>query len=32
MKKFIRVGFDWDNKKQVWDKVLEEIEELEVEY
>ena len=25
------VGFDWDNKKQVWDKVLEEIEELKVE-
>ena len=25
------VGFDWDNKKQVWDKVLEEIEELKIE-
>ena len=25
------VGFDWDNKKQVWDKVLEEIEELKFE-
>ena len=25
------IGFDWDNKKQVWDKVLEEIEELKVE-
>ncbi|MBT6809352.1 MAG: nucleoside triphosphate pyrophosphohydrolase [Flavobacteriales bacterium] len=25
------VGFDWDNKTQVWDKVLEEIEELKVE-
>ncbi len=25
------VGFDWDNKGQVWDKVLEEIEELKVE-
>ncbi len=25
------VGFDWDTKKQVWDKVLEEIEELKVE-
>ena len=25
------VGFDWDNKKQVWDKVLEEIDELKVE-
>jgi len=24
-------GFDWDNKSQVWDKVLEEIEELKVE-
>ena len=22
------IGFDWDNKTQVWDKVLEEIEEL----
>ena len=22
------IGFDWDNKKQVWDKVLEEIQEL----
>ena len=22
------IGFDWDNKSQVWDKVLEEIEEL----
>ena len=25
------VGFDWDDKTQVWDKVLEEIEELKVE-
>ena len=25
------IGFDWDNKSQVWDKVLEEIEELKVE-
>ena len=25
------VGFDWDNKTKVWDKVLEEIEELKVE-
>ena len=25
------VGFDWDNKNQVWDKVLEEIEELKLE-
>lgn len=25
------IGFDWDNKKQVWDKVNEEIEELHVE-
>ena len=25
------IGFDWDNKKQVWEKVLEEIEELKVE-
>ena len=25
------IGFDWDNKNQVWDKVLEEIEELKVE-
>ena len=25
------IGFDWDNKDQVWDKVLEEIEELKVE-
>ncbi len=25
------VGFDWDNRKQVWDKVLEEIEELKFE-
>lgn len=25
------VGFDWDNKDQVWDKVLEEIEEFKVE-
>ena len=25
------VGFDWDNKTQVWNKVLEEIEELKVE-
>ena len=25
------IGFDWDNKIQVWDKVLEEIEELKVE-
>jgi XTP/dITP diphosphohydrolase len=25
------IGFDWDNKTQVWDKVLEEIEELKVE-
>ena len=25
------IGFDWENKKQVWDKVLEEIEELKVE-
>ena len=22
------IGFDWDNKKQVWDKVLEELDEL----
>ena len=22
------IGFDWDNKSQVWDKVLEEIDEL----
>ena len=25
------IGFDWDNKTQVWDKVLEEIDELRVE-
>ena len=25
------IGFDWDNKSQIWDKVLEEIEELKVE-
>ena len=25
------IGFDWDNKKQVWEKVLEEIEELKIE-
>jgi len=25
------IGFDWDNKTQVWDKVLEEIEELKIE-
>ena len=25
------IGFDWDNKTQVWDKLLEEIEELKVE-
>ena len=25
------VGFDWDNKSQIWEKVLEEIEELKVE-
>ena len=25
------IGFDWDNKSQVWDKVKEEIEELQVE-
>ena len=25
------IGFDWDNKTQVWDKVLEEIDELKVE-
>ena len=25
------IGFDWDNKKQVWDKVLEELEELNIE-
>ena len=25
------VGFDWENKNQVWEKVLEEIEELKVE-
>ena len=25
------IGFDWDNKHQVWDKVLEEIDELKVE-
>ena len=25
------VGFDWDNKIQVWDKVLEELEELKIE-
>ena len=25
------IGFDWDNKTQVWDKVLEEIEELKLE-
>lgn len=25
------IGFDWDNKRQVWQKVLEEIEELKVE-
>ena len=25
------IGFDWDNKKQVWDKVIEELEELQVE-
>jgi len=25
------IGFDWDDKSQVWDKVLEEIEELKVE-
>ena len=25
------IGFDWDNKNQVWEKVLEEIEELKVE-
>ena len=25
------IGFDWDNKNQVWDKVVEEIEELKIE-
>ena len=25
------IGFDWDNKSQVWDKILEEVEELKVE-
>ena len=25
------IGFDWDNKTQVWDKVLEELEELRIE-
>tara|TARA_B100000902_G_scaffold208105_2_gene198111 strand:+ start:10537 stop:11313 length:777 start_codon:yes stop_codon:yes gene_type:complete len=25
------IGFDWDNKNQVWEKVLEEIEELKIE-
>jgi len=25
------IGFDWDNKSQVWDKVIEEIDELKVE-
>ena len=25
------IGFDWDNKSQIWEKVLEEIEELKVE-
>merc|ERR1712127_79606 len=25
------IGFDWDDKSQVWDKALEEIEELKVE-
>ena len=25
------IGFDWDNKNQVWDKVIEEIEELTIE-
>lgn len=25
------IGFDWDNKNQVWDKVIEEIEELKIE-
>ena len=25
------IGFDWDNKNQVWEKVLEEIEELKLE-
>ena len=25
------IGFDWDNKSQIWDKVLEEIEEIKVE-
>ena len=25
------IGFDWDNRSQVWDKVLEELEELKVE-
>jgi len=25
------IGFDWDNKEQVWDKVLEELEELNIE-
>lgn len=25
------IGFDWDNKTQVWDKVLEELEELKIE-
>ena len=25
------IGFDWDNKLQVWDKILEELEELKVE-
>jgi len=25
------IGFDWDNKSQVWEKVLEEIEELKIE-
>ena len=25
------IGFDWENKNQVWDKVLEEIDELKVE-
>lgn len=26
------VGFDWDNKEQVWEKVMEELEELKVEF
>ena len=29
--KVIGIGFDWDNKNQVWDKVLEELEELKIE-